>query len=329
MPYVRCGKCVYKGKTCESKGKKMGCSDSIPKAKEYLKTLRWRSAHESREITEIRRLVRAVLLIENDSQPNLASYADRLWDVIIDVLNSDDIKSRVRDMPLDQELSIVGVEGEIFSNYENINQVNLHIAVNELNDKSGVQVQAHYACNVEDRSKSDLILGLYIPREYSDIPEFERWLEFDLADALSHELQHSCDTTEMLSADIPEGEEKWISIDHIYRHFGSDAETRGYVAGILGRGRRMEMRGHSVDYNQLLTNDLVGRVFDQALLRGYSEEEMYPVMNSIATKWDQRMTDILKKIGAVDDDPGELSPEEAEKLEQLVDKAVDDALDDE
>ena len=248
----------------------------------------------------LREYIREVLVEQIESEPDLSGYVDRLWDVIIDVLNTDYVKSSVKNIPIDQELAIEGVEAEIFSDYENINRVNVYIAVNEFNDERGVQVQAHYECNVRDRSKSDLVLALYIPRKYSDIPDFERWLEFDLADALSHELQHSCDTTEMLTADIPEGEEKWQSIDHIYRHFASDAETRGYVAGILGRGRRMEMRGNLVDYNQLLTDELVGRVFDQALLRGYSAEELHPVLNSIATKWDQRMTDSLERAGAVD-----------------------------
>lgn len=39
MPYVRCGKCAYKGKKCSTKGEKVGCSDSIDKAKLYLKAL--------------------------------------------------------------------------------------------------------------------------------------------------------------------------------------------------------------------------------------------------------------------------------------------------
>lgn len=42
MPYERKGKCVYK-KT----GKKVGCSKSVPKAKEYLKALHAATANES------------------------------------------------------------------------------------------------------------------------------------------------------------------------------------------------------------------------------------------------------------------------------------------
>ena len=47
MPYVRCGKCVYKGHTCEDKGKKVGCSDSIEKAKKYLAKLQMEASNEN------------------------------------------------------------------------------------------------------------------------------------------------------------------------------------------------------------------------------------------------------------------------------------------
>lgn len=42
MPYIRKGKCVYKKTT----GKKVGCSDSIEKAKKYLTALRINASEE-------------------------------------------------------------------------------------------------------------------------------------------------------------------------------------------------------------------------------------------------------------------------------------------
>lgn len=45
MPYKRVGKCVYRKDT----GKKVGCSDSIGKAKKYLTTLRIKAAEEDEE----------------------------------------------------------------------------------------------------------------------------------------------------------------------------------------------------------------------------------------------------------------------------------------
>jgi hypothetical protein len=52
VPYVRCGKCVYKGDTCENKGKKVGCSDSIEKAKKYLSKLRMEANEGAMRITK-------------------------------------------------------------------------------------------------------------------------------------------------------------------------------------------------------------------------------------------------------------------------------------
>jgi len=52
MPYVRCGKCVYKGHICEDKGKKVGCSDSIEKAKKYLSKVRMETNESAMRITK-------------------------------------------------------------------------------------------------------------------------------------------------------------------------------------------------------------------------------------------------------------------------------------
>jgi hypothetical protein len=270
-----------------------------------------------------------MLLIENNNQPDMTQYVDILLAFILEALRSDRVKEVVKSMTPDEEWpSILDSEGKIFGDYENLSKVRMIISVN--NQDSG-QVKAYYRCVPSNRSESDLVIDMNIPRMYSDpagYEEFEKWLRFDLADALSHELQHSCDTTEMLTADIPEGEDKWLSLDHIERYYASEAETRAHVAGILGRGREMELEGYVVDYNNLLIKD-VASVFDKATSRGFNAEELGPVMSRIADKWYDRMEARLKALGAVDADPDELSPEEAEKLEDLVDKAVDDALDDE
>ena len=39
VPYIRIKKCVFKKKKNKTKGKKVGCSKSVPKAKKYLKKL--------------------------------------------------------------------------------------------------------------------------------------------------------------------------------------------------------------------------------------------------------------------------------------------------
>jgi hypothetical protein len=52
MPYVRCGKCVYKGEKCSTKGEKVGCSDSIEKAKKYLIKLRMETSEGVMKVTK-------------------------------------------------------------------------------------------------------------------------------------------------------------------------------------------------------------------------------------------------------------------------------------
>jgi len=56
MPYIRKGKCVYKRNT----GKKVGCSDSIGKAKKYLTALRI-NASEEEEAKTFNRLYEKLL----------------------------------------------------------------------------------------------------------------------------------------------------------------------------------------------------------------------------------------------------------------------------
>jgi len=241
-----------------------------------------------------------ILLESVEEEPDMTQYVDILLSIILGALRSDRVKEEVKSMNPDEEWpSILDSEGKIFGDYENINKVRMIISVN---NKDSGQVKAYYRCVPSNRSESDLVIDMNIPRMYSDpagYKEFEKWLRFDLADALSHELQHSCDTTEMLTADIPEGEDKWLSLDHIERYYTSDAETRAHVAGILGRGREMELEGYEVDYNSLLRNDVIS-VFKKATSRGFNAEELGPVMSRIVDKWLNRLDDRLDALGAVD-----------------------------
>ena len=248
----------------------------------------------------LREYIRTLLLEAVEEEPDMTQYVDTLLEIILDVLRNDLIKKELKSMSAEQEWpATLDKEGKLFGDYENINETKLLITVN---DEGFGKVKGYYQCVPSDRSKSDLVIEVDVFREYSDpdhAKEFEEWLEFELADALSHELQHSCDPSDMLTADIPEGEEKWASLDHIERHYTSDAEIRGHVAGIIGRGRRMEMRGYNADYNEILRND-VTTVFDEAVSRGYNEKELGPVMSRIVNKWYDRLEARLKALVAVD-----------------------------
>ena len=166
--------------------------------------------------------------------------------------------------------------GELFANYENVNEVHLGVVIN---DEGTGSIKAFYLCDVEERGKSNLVIVANIPRGYETIEEFPEWLAIELEDALSHELQHSCDPTDMLAGDIPEGEDKWASLENIYKHFASEAETRGHLAGARGRARRS---GKPLEG---IVDEAVDQIFQDALQYGYTVEELTPVMQAIWSEW--------------------------------------------
>ena len=216
--------------------------------------------------------------------PDLTMYSETLNGMIMDLMFKDDVIEQINNFPPDTEAATVLDSGELFVDYKTINEVHLGIIVN---DSGYGVVKAYYLCVPEDRSKSNLVIEINIPRGYNDIPDVKEWLSVELEDALSHELQHSCDPTEMLTGDIPEGEEKWESLENIYKHFGSEAETRGNVAGIVGRARRSGGDVFSI------LQDKMGEIFDEAIDRGFGEAELTPVIQKILEKWETYLETVM------------------------------------
>ncbi len=227
-------------------------------------------------------LLRESILLD---EVDLTIYSDPLESMIMDYVFLENTIEKIKLLPEDSEIAIVLDTGDLFSNHNSVNQVHLGLTVN---DQGAASVNAYYVCDVKDRAKSNLVIVLDVPRTYYKISEFSKWLDVELGDALSHELQHSCDPTDMLSADIPEGEAKWESIENIDKHFTSDAETRGWVAGILGRSRKSGQNPY-----EILDDDL-GNIFNHALSKGFSQDNLVPTMQRIYQKWKMR---IDSKIG--------------------------------
>jgi hypothetical protein len=212
----------------------------------------------------------------SEEEPDLIRFSEELNDRISSLLFSPASIEHLNQQTAGGEVTTVLDTGELFANYETLNEVHLGIVIN---DEAQGDIKAFYLCEPGDRSQSNLVITLNIPREYDKIEGFQEWLIEELEDALSHELQHSCDSTEMLTGDIPEGEAKWESLENIYKHFASDAETRGHLAGARGRVRRS-----GADIDEIVTGK-INLIFEEALERGYSEKELMPVMQTIWEKW--------------------------------------------
>jgi len=241
----------------------------------------------------IRESIRDIIKESLDGEPDLLHFSDTLNNMISSMIFKQQLIDHLNNSETDTEINTVLDTGELFKNYDTVNEVHLGIIIND--DGTG-KISAYYNCVVSDRSKSNLIIVLDIPRNYETVDGFKRWLSIELEGVLSHELQHSCDPTEMLADDIPEGEEKWESTENILKHFGSQAETRGNVAEIIGRAR---ISGEDVGD---ILDEYVNSIVEDGWRRGFEEEEMIPIAQEIWRRWDARLQE-LTPSGTISEGP--------------------------
>ena len=230
MPYIRCGKCVYKGRTCKGKGKKMGCSESIPKAKKYLSTLRWKATDESREITELRQLVRTILLVEKSlSGRGLERVAKKIAREVTRALKDDEIKEIfARRGKIHFKLDYTPPERVTW-----LRDVMVHMNPPVGNRMYNASAAYEYTKNApeEERRNSDLILKLFMPADYTD--KDVDWFVTKYMGTIRHELEHSGQATEDIEATqrkIKDEEDIWASLENIEAYFIDKAETPAHVA---------------------------------------------------------------------------------------------------
>ncbi|HIK66688.1 MAG TPA: hypothetical protein EYF95_01810 [Flavobacteriales bacterium] len=232
----------------------------------------------------LREYIRNMLIVESQEEPDMTRYVDELEDLIFTFIFTTSTFDQLQSLEPSMEINAV-LETNLFDAFDNINEVHIGLTVN---DDAAAGIDAAYLCDMEDRSASNLVLTLDLPRYYPEIEEFQDWLSAELADTLSHEIQHSCDTTEMLSSeDCVEGEAKWESTENIERYYGCDAEVRGHVAGILGRSRRTGQ-----EPQDLLQYDME-TIMGKASSKGYTEQELIPVIQNIYKKWLDRLESLL------------------------------------
>jgi hypothetical protein len=231
---------------------------------------------------EVKEIFSTTTLKENKDKSS--SYVDALEDEIFKLLFTKSTYEHLQSLEDEAEVTTV-LNTDIFDEFNNINEVHVGISVNSLGNG---QVDAAYVCIPTEREKSNLVLALNIPRNYTKVDGFQDWLSTELADTLSHEIQHSCDTTDILVGDgnIPEGDNKWADLESIEKYYASEAETRGHVAGILGRSRRTGEKPES-----LLQQD-IGTIMDKAIDRGFKEDDIVPIVQHIYNKWLERLNDV-------------------------------------
>ena len=219
-----------------------------------------------------------------ENKEKTESYVDKLENKIFEFLFTKSTYDELQGLSEEDEATVV-LDTNIFDNFENINEVHIGISVN--NNGRG-EVSAAYVCVPTNRKQSNLVISLNIPQNYPKITGFQDWLSAELADSLSHEIQHSCDDTDILvgNGNIPEGDDKWSDLESIEKYYASDAETRGHVAGIIGRARRTGEKPEDLLYKDM------GTIMDKAIDRGFNEDDIVPIVQHIYNKWLDRLNNI-------------------------------------
>ena len=131
------------------------------------------------------------LLLENwrkldKEEPDLVSFSEHLNNKIRSFLLDPRTIGELQTAQTGEEFSVTIDKGELFAGYKTLNDVYLAVTVN---DQGSAHIGAYYLCVPEDRSQSNLVIEINMPRDYDELEGFEEWLEVDLEDALSHELQ--------------------------------------------------------------------------------------------------------------------------------------------
>ena len=177
----------------------------------------------------------------------------------------------------------------IFDDNPNVNSVIVGFRVND--DDYG-EVEAYYRCVVQNRHMSDLIVVIDMPRGYSE--SASNFIDAELADALGHELQHSCETPDIMNVKIPEGEEKWKSVENVWKHFGSEVETKGYSTGFFLRALRLNSKGNDSDVYGIMEDYIIAQVYERGVQKGLNAELLQPIIKMIFEKWGKYMEKLIE-----------------------------------
>ena len=218
----------------------------------------------------------------------LQSYSDVISDYIQQSLFNTDNMEYLNSLGADQETQMT-LPLSIFDDNPNVNSVILGVRIN---DEDYGEIEAYYSCVVEDRSKSDLIIIIDIPRGYDE--SAEEFIDVELADALGHELQHSCESPEIMNVQIPVGEEKWESPENVWAHYGSEVETNGYVTGFFLRSLRFKKRGSEVDPYDIMEDYVVNAIYEKGMRKGLAAKTLQPVIKKIFQKWGEYLQKLIE-----------------------------------
>jgi len=155
-----------------------------------------------------------------------------------------------------------------FTEVEWLRSVIVSLSSNEEHVYTHANYEYDLGATDEQRKNSDMNVNIVIPRNYDNSVLSE--LIPDLKDSIRHELEHSIQSTEMLTVVVDElsDGEIWKSLGTAKNYYTSEAETKAHVAGLYKKAKILrEPFGEVLDR-------FLAEVWQTGMYHRYPEEKL-------------------------------------------------------
>jgi hypothetical protein len=244
---------------------------------------------EKEKMKLLREYIRELLVEKSLTGRNLERVAKAIGHGVSQSLKDDEIKELfAKRGKIKFKLDYTPPEKVIW-----LRDVMVHMNPPEGNREYNVSAAYEYSKNApeEERKNSDLILKLFMPTDYTN--KDVDWFETKYMGTIRHELEHSGQATEDIEATqkkIKNEEDIWSSLENMEAYFIDKAETPAHISDwVLQAKREGEEAADVIDWE-------LQNVYATALHKGYTKEELNPVMKRIRevyqyylmTRWPQQ-----------------------------------------
>ena len=236
------------------------------------------------EIKALREYIKDKIIKESSSGRMLDRATGQISRAVINMLKSPEIRKKHAELDdgsqlqlqlqnvSDDENSGSGVDSSLVD-LENVGKIIVFLEATN----SELWTAGAYQYDPENRSESDLIVALGLPRNY----EFQifRFVIPELKEAIRHELEHGSESTEVLQSVAISSEAKFKSKYALIDYYITGGETAGHVTGLYKKAKDLKI---SIE---IIMNDFLTDVYNRAISSGMSAEDSDFATRKIAEDW--------------------------------------------
>ena len=246
---------------------------------------------ENQDVEMLRDLVKEVLTLEAYKGRILDRATNQISRSAVDVIKDSEIREKHSKLPeggqlqlsLEDAKSGTGGSSSVDSSLVDIETVGRIILILEVTEGE-LWTAGAYQYNPSDRSQSDLIVALGLPRDY-DLSILSLVIP-DLKEAIRHELEHGTESTQTLqSRDLDYADSNHFrDKEAMVKYYTQGGETEGHVSGLYKKAKHMKIPV------SLVINDFLTDVFQRALASGLSQADADSGTGEIASAWYEYLT---------------------------------------